>query len=922
MAEEIQKKVLIDVEMHSNEIQRTTERIEQLQSDIAKLQQQQQQLKTDVAEGTITQKQYNQELTNNKLNIKALNSELKDYTRVLENQYKQANLNDRSMNEANASMNEMSAELSKLKAMYRNLTTEERNSEFGQSILQRAGQLNTTLLDLEKEYGQFGRQVGNYEIAGQSLKSALRELTQTMAEMKIQGKDNTEEFKRLSEQASAMKDAMADVNAEISGQASDTANLDALKSSISTISSSVMALNIVLGDTAKENESLQKVLKGLQIALVVINSLTQIQTVAQKQSIVMVKLRTIADKLFNKTKKEQAVTEATATATTTANTTATVSNTVATTAQTTATVAQTTATTSATVAQRLLNLAMKANPVLLIVSGITALIGVLTIFSKKARESQKAEKELNEAIKEGNAELQKSANEGVGEITAKYEILSLQISNAKKKHQDLTPYIQKTNEAFKEQGVQLKNLNDLENFYSNEGKKQFIKAVRERAEVTANMKAYTNAKQKLIELQAEAGLEENDEDLERLEKEINKYANILTTTEAFIKKNIDKINEQTTTTQKATKTTTQAKEKEIITLEKARQKWVELNNTIQEYKKTLEIKEDKTVRNALNKAVREWDKLRKEWGFALWEEEDLDEQVTDMTRIFAQMKEELNELFPNNALTIQIDTDVSAEVELSDKMAKAMENIKKQFSQTSLEILKETINLFSNITQTKMQALEQQAEEDKKLLEKQYNAGLLTQEQYNKATTKLDEDLSKKKTKLLQAQAKRERALSVFQIGIDTASAIMKIWADKSVPTLTAPLLTAMVSALGSLQLANVLAQPLPKAKKGRLIKGKSHQQGGEIIEAEGGEVIINKKSSSMFLPLLSEINKIGGGVAFTQHYDGGYAHRSTSVTDNSISKQLQQLSKDIQQLQIYVSVEDINRGVKKYAEIQERGNF
>ncbi len=59
------------------------------------------------------------------------------------------------------------------------------------------------------------------------------------------------------------------------------------------------------------------------------------------------------------------------------------------------------------------------------------------------------------------------------------------------------------------------------------------------------------------------------------------------------------------------------------------------------------------------------------------------------------------------------------------------------------------------------------------------------------------------------------------------------------------------------------------KAADGMLI-GPSHSNGGipiktpdGVIEAEGGEVIINKRSSAMYRDVLSQINQLGGGVKF-----------------------------------------------------------
>ena len=60
----------------------------------------------------------------------------------------------------------------------------------------------------------------------------------------------------------------------------------------------------------------------------------------------------------------------------------------------------------------------------------------------------------------------------------------------------------------------------------------------------------------------------------------------------------------------------------------------------------------------------------------------------------------------------------------------------------------------------------------------------------------------------------------------------------------------------------------------GGMVNGKSHAQGGEkfavggrVVELEGGEAVINKRSTAMFSSQLSAMNAAGGGVKFA---DGG----------------------------------------------------
>jgi hypothetical protein len=51
---------------------------------------------------------------------------------------------------------------------------------------------------------------------------------------------------------------------------------------------------------------------------------------------------------------------------------------------------------------------------------------------------------------------------------------------------------------------------------------------------------------------------------------------------------------------------------------------------------------------------------------------------------------------------------------------------------------------------------------------------------------------------------------------------------------------------------------------EGGLIGGKRHSQGGTIIEAERGEAIMTRGAVTMFAPMLSMMNQIGGGVPFS----------------------------------------------------------
>lgn len=51
--------------------------------------------------------------------------------------------------------------------------------------------------------------------------------------------------------------------------------------------------------------------------------------------------------------------------------------------------------------------------------------------------------------------------------------------------------------------------------------------------------------------------------------------------------------------------------------------------------------------------------------------------------------------------------------------------------------------------------------------------------------------------------------------------------------------------------------------EKGGLLKGPRHAQGGMMIEAEGGEAVMTRGAVTMFQPMLSMMNQMGGGTSF-----------------------------------------------------------
>ena len=148
-------------------------------------------------------------------------------------------------------------------------------------------------------------------------------------------------------------------------------------------------------------------------------------------------------------------------------------------------------------------------------------------------------------------------------------------------------------------------------------------------------------------------------------------------------------------------------------------------------------------------------------------------------------------------------------------------------------------------------------------LDEKKNAGILTDEQYDKAKENIE-----------RKAFHRAKALSMAQVIINFAQANSKTFSTLGFPAglLAIPVLTGLM--LGQLALIGTQKFAEGGLVDGGIFSGASHSQGGikfasggRLMEAEGGEAIINRRSTSMFKPLLSRINSSGGGVKFA---DGG----------------------------------------------------
>lgn len=277
---------------------------------IAANKKQQEDLKKQLEYGRIGAEQYNEALLQLTIKERELKQEKSSLTTLLKNE-------ERENQAVIGSYNQMSQQLELLKKAYKSMTQEEKQSALGKEMESAIQNLDAHLKDLAADMGEFQRNVGNYAVAGGSIKKDLKELVLEIANLSIAYQSLSEEEKKsadgqalashiqdLTEKAGVLKDTIADTNQAITNAASDTRGFDQLSGSIQL---AIDGFGLATGAAEMlgiSSEDLATIQTKLQAAIAASNAMQSIQNTLQAQSAVMqgvnlmqTKLRTVAENL-------------------------------------------------------------------------------------------------------------------------------------------------------------------------------------------------------------------------------------------------------------------------------------------------------------------------------------------------------------------------------------------------------------------------------------------------------------------------------------------------------------------------------------------------------------------------------------------------------------------------------------------------
>lgn len=360
---------------------------------------------------------------------------------------------------------------------------------------------------------------------------------------------------------------------------------------------------------------------------------------------------------------------------------------------------------------------------------------------------------------------------------------------------------------------------------------------------------------------------------------------------AFIDKRIADLNKTIETNTTKTK---ENKEEQLVNVEARRRGIVSVIDTILKLKQEqIQYAETTQEIRKLQSEIKQLNKERK----TFLEGDSL--EIIDLKDSKAQ-SDEATEIFSAGIDDILAEEDRLADERKENRQlaASAAIDAARSISDAIFEIENQSIE---RKAKRDIRAAQDLSDTERTILEEQLRDGILNETQYREAKAELDKKAQKREEAIRRRQFNDQKTASLVQAAINTALAVTA--ALTQAPP-AAYVLAAVSAAAGLAQIAVIASQQFAKggvlpSAEGGMIEGNSHANGGVRFnvgqtqhEAEGGEVIINKRSSAMFRPQLSAINQAGGGIAFAgggaiPRYQRGIAIPSpTAITSPRVQQQ------------------------------------
>ena len=653
--------------------------------------------------------------------------------------------------------------------------------------------------------------------AGVQTRQQLMAIREELVKMAEAGDTTSAEFIALAERAGELNDTVGDAQQVIALLASDTKKLDAAMQVGGGLVGAFNAATSAAALLGGESEKLQEAFLKVQAAMSVLNGIQQMMTVLDKRSAANVVIRTALIKLFNKEKIKEAATQTAAT--------------VAAKGHENAIKSDAAATATATLATKGFTKALLANPVMLVVAALAALVAGISYYISKTKEAKGATKDFNAELERINNYNQRSRSEW--EHNAR--MAEIEGKTWREVH------------AIRKQGVE----DELAVWQERKRNQERIK--REDAlwgrEWTEQEEEYLQEINKMIQQYQDERRDLNWEYQEREAAENMELA----------KKNQEELDAQLKARQDALIKAAQeeAEIKRILNNLNPDSQYIVDDEGVIWTKKELAVLEYKKALDEANKSLQELNEQEEEVNIASYESfveltakkmalegksesEIWDYKYSRMTYYIQKQQEALRTRLGDEA-------EFSQEmIDLSNQLADLQIQNAERASSESQAIMQSNIDFTHQLTQDILTFAGDMAAEifgvisdsisrQMEQLDEMYTTDAEEARDNAKKKYISEKELEDKKLALKRKAAAAEKASALFSIALNTAMAIMQAIAQFGPPPSPMGIAgIAMASALGLAQLAIAAAKPLPQYAKGR----KSGKGEYALVGEKGPEVM------------------------------------------------------------------------------------
>jgi hypothetical protein len=357
--------------------------IAEYKSKIEEVAAEEKKLKDTIAQRTKEQGSAGKATSEEKQRLAALAEEQKGYKNIISGLSKEVQNNIRVETEKQGSLQKLKADLSLATAEYNKMSEDERNSAQGKDLQAHIQEVTDKLKGEEEELGNFHRNVGNYESGVKSLKQQLRELIQSMQQMKLAGEGDSEAYQKASAKAAELKRTMTAVNNEMKNTSSTALGINAMVQGVSLLTSAWSAYNAVLAASETDDKETAAAMKNVQVALTALITLQQIHKATLQSSSVMQGIMALQHKATAASIKLETAAQS--------------ENIIVSKA--------------ATAAQWALNAAAAANPYVLLAIAIGTVIGALVLIAHQSKESRDAIASMDRIVNDTKRDLDNMASD-------------------------------------------------------------------------------------------------------------------------------------------------------------------------------------------------------------------------------------------------------------------------------------------------------------------------------------------------------------------------------------------------------------------------------------------------------------------------------------------------------------------------------